>query len=110
MNYQIKTKEFMHQIQFIENLSKSDVQDAQWVCKYLAYASVKSLYENSHALLEGLKFGHVMSENLFLFRMRFVFGVTTKMRIAFGAKQYEIKKLVNLGHKNRILQIIALEI
>nr|MBA2628811.1 phage head closure protein [Rickettsiaceae bacterium] len=66
--------------------------------------------DNRFAFLEGIQFGNVITEEYFLFKIRFIKGVNNTMRISFHNQIFEIKKIIDEDSKARILTIIALKI
>jgi hypothetical protein len=63
-----------------------------------------------YMLIEGLNFGNLITEDYYLFKIRYMDGLTKALRISFRRKLYSIKRIINIGEKNRFLNIIALEI
>ncbi|HJD62444.1 MAG TPA: head-tail adaptor protein [Rickettsia endosymbiont of Degeeriella rufa] len=46
-----------------------------------------------------MSFGHVITEGYFLFKIRFIKNITTKMRIIFKEREFEIKRVINVEEK-----------
>lgn len=46
----------------------------------------------------------------FIFRMRFVKGITTKMRVIFDAKEYDIEAVINIDQRNRWTELQCMRI
>lgn len=53
--------------------------------------------------------GQIQDKKSLKFTIRFVIGVTAKMRILFGSRVFNIRSINNVNEKNEILQIIAEE-
>jgi SPP1 family predicted phage head-tail adaptor len=56
--------------------------------------------------LESLKLEHEISHRV---RIRYRSGVTSKMRIKFGARYLDIISPINLDEKNKVLEMICME-
>lgn len=103
-------KNFRHQIKFLENIILEPMEEDKWIEKFTAYAEIKPLCDSKFLALENINFGHVITEGYFLFKIRFVKNITTKMRISFKEREFEIKRIIDVEEKNKFLNIIALEI
>lgn len=104
------SKTLKHQIIFIENIALTEIEQDNWQRKFETFAEIKPITDNSFESLEGLNFGHIITQGFFLFKIRFIAGITNKMRILFKNRQFEIKRIINIGEQDRVIQIIALEI
>ena len=100
----------VHRVVFLENKTKSELEEQNWVPILEAFAEVKPMYDNKFGSIENFNFGHIVTEAFFMFKIRFTDKVNPKMRISFGARIFEIKRIINVAEKDKILQIIALEI
>lgn len=98
------------EILFLENKSISELDDDNWVEVIRTFADIKPLYDSKFGSLENFSFGHIVTENYFMFKIRYLPDLNTKMRISFNSRNFEIKRIINLHEKNEILQIIALEL
>lgn len=103
-------KNLRHQIELHENISQSEIEQGVWRKKLLVYAEIQAVSDNIIPMLENLNFNHIITEALFLFKLRFTESINVKMRIVFNKRTFEIKRIINFQEKNRWLQIIALEI
>lgn len=103
-------KNFQHQIKFLENIMGEGIEEDRWVEKFTVYAEIKPLCDNKFLALENISFGHIITEGYFLFNIRFIKDITTKMRILFKEREFEIKRIINVQEKSKFLNIIALEI
>ncbi|MFY9589575.1 phage head closure protein [Rickettsia endosymbiont of Halotydeus destructor] len=103
-------RNFQHQIKFLENFAANVIDKDRWEEKLTVYAEIKPLCDNKFIALENISFRHVITEGFFLFKIRFVKNITTKMRILFKERQFEIKRIININEKSKFLNIIALEI
>lgn len=103
-------KNLQYQIKFIENSTKTEIDKEVWLEKFILYAEISPLCDNRFEAIKGLNFGHIMTEEFFLFKMRYIKGITSKMRISFKARQFEIKRIINVAERNKFLNIIGLEI
>ena len=100
----------MHRITFMENTSKSELEEENWKPRFTAFAQVKPLYDNKFGSIEKFTFGHLVTEAYFMIKIRFTEKVNSKMRVLFEDRMFEIKRIINVGEKNRIMQLITLEI
>jgi SPP1 family predicted phage head-tail adaptor len=101
---------FEHRISFIVNTSSHEMEPENWKIEFTTYAEINAVSENRFAFIEKVNFGNVISESLFLFKIRFISGINTKMRILFNERQFEIKRIVNINEVNKLIKIVALEI
>ena len=106
----IISRHFKHQIIFLENLTLAEGTTEDWQQKFITYAEIKPICDTSFESLENLNFGHVITKGFFLFKIRFLRGITIKQRILFKERQFEIKRIINIGERDMILNIITLEI
>ncbi|BBJ31440.1 hypothetical protein RAS_05490 [Rickettsia asiatica] len=88
----IIVKNFQHQIKFLENIAEEGMEEDRWVEKLTSYAEIKPLCDSKFLALENISFGHIITEGYFLFRIRFIKNITTKMRILFKEREFEIKR------------------
>lgn len=110
MKPKLFSNKLLHEIIFKDNYAKSDLEEENWLEKYRCFAEIKPLYDNKSGSLEKFSFGHVVTENFYMFKMRFTSEINTKSRIYFKERIFEIKRIINVLEKNKIIQIIALEI
>jgi len=99
-----------HQIIFLENFAASDIEKENWQEKTMSFAEIKPLCDSKFESLENINFGHVMTEGFFIFKIRFIDGINSKMRILFKKRIFEIKRIIDVEEQGRILNIIGLEI
>ncbi len=99
-----------HKIICLENINQEELGGEVWREKYTTFAEIKPLYDNKVGSLENFSFGHVVTEGYFMFRIRALPGVTSKMRIKFHDRLFEIKRIIDIDERGRILKIIALEV
>lgn len=99
-----------HHITFLENRAESEIADPAWEEKASCFAEILPLSECNYSSIEGLTFGNFITEEYYLFRVRYIEGLSKKLRISFGQKLYSIKRIINIREKNRMLNIIAHEI
>jgi SPP1 family predicted phage head-tail adaptor len=99
-----------HNITFLENITESEIGEAVWQDKYNCFAEIIPLSECQYMNIEGLNFGNLITEEYYLFKIRYIEGLTKKMRISSRGRLYTIKRLVNLSGRDRMLNIIAHEI
>lgn len=106
----IIARNFQHHIKFLENFSRSDLEQEKWQEKFASYAEIKPLCDNRFIPIEHLSFGHIMTEGYYLFKIRFIKNVSTNMRILFKERYFEIKRIINILEQDKFLHIIGLEI
>lgn len=99
-----------HQIAFLENLATTEIEKERWQQATVTFAEIKPICDNKFEAIDGLSFGHIMTQGFFLFKIRFILGINNKMRILFKERQFEIKRIINIGEQNRFMQIIGLEL
>ncbi|MGI4775417.1 MAG: head-tail adaptor protein [Janthinobacterium lividum] len=99
-----------HEITFSKNLATNDIAPEVWQDTSKTFAEIIAISENKFESIEGLNFGHIITEGFFLFITRFIEGINIKMRIIFKARTFEIKRIINIKEQGRLLKIIAMEI
>ncbi len=100
----------VHKIAFLKNYSDNSTEDKIWEEVQTSFAEVKPICDNRFIFSEGLAFGNVVSEKYFLFKIRFTKDIDADMRISFKARNFEIKRIINQNERDKILNIIAIEI
>jgi len=106
----ISSNTLQHRIKILENFSISEIEKEIWQEKLTIYAEIQPLYANKFTSIEHLNFGHIMTEGWYLFKVRFVKDITTKMRMSFKERQFEIKRIINVSERSKFLNIIGQEI
>ena len=106
----MKVNTFFHKVTILENQAAHEIDPENWQKKCEIYAEIKPVYETNIGEIAGMNFGHVISGEYYLFTTRFVKGLSNKMRLQFGSKVYEIKRIINDKMRNKFLKIIALQI
>lgn len=104
------TKKLNHQIKFLENQNNNEIEANNWLETITTFAEITAVNDYSFKAIEHFNFGHVMTENYYIFRIRFDKRISNKMRISFNNRLFEIKRLINIKEKDQLLQIITLEI
>ena len=99
-----------HNINFLENVADSPSADPVWQEKYNCFAEIIPLSECKYMSLEGMNFGNLITEEYYLFKIRYMDGLSKALRISFLRQLYSIKRIINIGEKNRFLNIIGLKI
>jgi len=110
MPRQSLVSKLVHKIIFLENIAESELEEANWQEVHTSFAEVKPVCDNRFISLENIQFGNVITEGYFIFRSRFIKGIHAGMRIEFGARIFEIKRIIDEGERGRMLSIIGLEI
>lgn len=104
------SKKLKHQISFLENLSVDEFEPEKWHEKLITYAEIQPICDNSFSVFDNFNFGNLITEAFFIFRIRFIAGITTKMRILFKDRRFEIKRIINVEERDRMIKILALEL
>lgn len=110
MQYTGFTNILKHQIIFLESMSSDQLSEPNWAEKYATYAYITPLYDNKFGSIENFSFGHLVTEAYFMFKIRFTDKINIKMRIKFGDRIFDIKRIINDKENSIILKIIAFEI
>lgn len=98
-----------HSIIVFESVISNSLNHS-WKEKFKVFASVKEATPKHIKYLENINFGNIISETYFIFTIRFKEGLSKGMKISFNARDFLIKKIINLDQKNKVLEILALEI
>lgn len=109
-NSQNLAKKLNHQIKFLENQRRSEIEDENWLETITTFAEIIPLSDTSFKTIENFNFGHVMTESYYIFRIRYNQRINNNMRISYNKKNFEIKRIINVDEKNIAMQIIVLEI
>lgn len=104
------TSRFIHKIIFLNNVADSAIEEDRWEEWQSSFAEVQPLCDNRFISLEGMSFGNVITEGYFIFKIRFLAGLLPEMRISFKGRIFEIKRIINENERDKMLDIIALEI
>jgi SPP1 family predicted phage head-tail adaptor len=108
-----KTKLFSllkHKINILENRSVSQLDADEWKIKTQTFAEVKQIFDSKIGSVERFDFGHIITEGYIMFKIRYIPGITTKMRVVFKNRMFEIKRVIDPNESERVLKIIAIEI
>ena len=81
----------------------------EWQDYKTVYAEVNAIFDRRTSGTEVFASMQLMSVNYYMFAVRYASGVTKKMRIIYNKRIFNIKRVVNFGERNVILQIIAEE-
>lgn len=108
--YNSRIPNLRHRIQFLSNVKHGALDADNWQERLVTFASISHISEMQFNAIESFNFGHVMTESLVVFTIRFIDLVNNKMRIVFRDKTFEIKRIINPGEMCKFLNIIALEI
>jgi SPP1 family predicted phage head-tail adaptor len=100
----------VHNITFLENLAESISEDPDWREKYNCFAEIFPLTDCKYISIEGMSFGNLITEEYYLFKIRYIKGISKNFRISFRDKLYSIKRIINLKEKDKIINIVAHEI
>lgn len=110
MKRQSIISKFAHKISLLVNVSDSELDEAKWEEFAVCFAEVQPVCDNKFIFLEGMPFGDVITEAYFYFKTRYIKGITKNMRILFHGRNFEIKRIIDIQEKGRMLSIIALEV
>ncbi len=102
--------QMVHKIVFLKNIANSEIDPPKWEQVTESFAQVKPVCDNRLVLLEGMQFGNVITEEYFLFKIRFIKELNKTMRISFHNQIFEIKRIIDEDSKGRMLSIVALKI
>jgi len=109
-NRKILLPRLVHHISFLENTAESEVADPIWNEKFSCFAEVTPLSECNYMSIEGLNFGNFITEEYYLFRIRYMDGLNKTLQISFAGKLYSIKRIINIKQRSKLLNIITHEI
>ena len=106
----MKKIRFNKKIIIKKNIIQNELEKAVWEDVITCFANVENLLEMNLKNVEGLDYGHVISEELYLFTIRYSNLLQCGMRIIFEDQIYEIKRINDVAFKKRYNQIIAQKI
>lgn len=75
-----------------------------WETYLETWAMVKPMTGREYFLAQ-----QISSEVMFKFTIRYHDGITTKMRILYNNRTFNIKSVLNLNESDRVIDIMALE-
>ena len=99
-----------HRITILENTNQEELGGELWQEKYTTFAEIKPLYDSKVGSLENFDFGHVVIEGYFMFKIRALPNLNSKMRIGFKNRLFDIKRIIDTNERGRLLKIIASEV
>lgn len=99
-----------HYVTFLENTTQSRSADPVWEEKFKCFAEILPLNDCQYTVLEGLNFGNFITEEYYVFKIRYMRGVSKDLQISFNNKLYSIKRIINIRERNKILNIITQQI
>lgn len=105
-----RIRAFPYRVEFLQNSANTDIEKGEWNGVFYAYCAVVPLCQAGIKELEGINFGHVLTEELYLFRTQQNAEIKRFLRIHFQEEIYEIKRLVKDYDFSGLLNIIALRI
>ncbi len=79
--------------------------DAQWTDFATVWASIKPLRGRELFIAQ-----QVSAEVNIQIGFRFLKGVVPRMRILFGAREFDVKEVLNLEERNRELELLCKEL
>jgi head-tail adaptor len=95
-------------IEILQNIQNDDL-DESWVVKFVLFAYAHELLPSSISFFEKVDFGNLINQVYVAFTVRFNKNISKDQRIKFQGKSFLIKKIINVAHKNRIMEIIAMQ-
>jgi len=110
MKKQMMISKLVHKIIFLENKAKGAIEEEVWREVITSFAEIKPVCDGRVISLEGIDFGNMITEEYFVFKMRFIKGVNRQMRIGFRGRVFEIKRIIDEEERGRVLNIIGLEV
>jgi SPP1 family predicted phage head-tail adaptor len=110
MRKKIESSRLIHKVTFLENVANFETEELVWREKIHTFAEIKAVCDNKFLEMEGVSFGHLITEGYFTFTVRYIRGITADMRILFHGRNFDIKRIIDIEEKARVLSIIALEI
>jgi head-tail adaptor len=99
-----------HRIIILENTNQADLGQELWQERYSTFAQIKPIYDSKVGSLENFDFGHVVTEGYFMFKIRALPDLNSKMRISFKNRLFDIKRIIDIDERGRLFKIIASEI
>ncbi|MDF2964990.1 MAG: hypothetical protein K0Q51_378 [Rickettsiaceae bacterium] len=99
-----------HKITFLKKKIQDSFAEEIWQEKFETFAEILPLDERSYNYIENFNFGQLVTESLFIFRVRFTELPSSKLRIKYNNRLFEIKKITNVEERNLVLSILAVEI
>src|SRR4051812_22068561 len=110
MHKKIESSRLIHKVTFLENVANFETEELVWKEKIHTFAEIKAICDNKFLEMEGVSFGHLITEAYFNFTVRYIKGITVDMRILFHGRNFDIKRIIDIDEKRRMFRIIALEL
>lgn len=110
MHKKIENSKLIHKVTFLENVANFETEELVWKEKIHTFAEIKAICDNKFLEMEGVSFGHLITEAYFHFTIRYIRGINPDMRILFHGRNFDIKRIIDIEERGRVLSIIALEI
>ena len=83
--------------------------DHSWCDKCEIFANINAIADMKYAGIEIFNSMQLITNDPYLFIIRYIEGLNSQMRILYGDRLFNIKRIVNPYEKNHILKIIAQE-
>jgi head-tail adaptor len=96
-------------IEILQNVNANDL-DESWASSLMLFADVRELLPNNVSFFEGVDFGNLINQVYMLFTVRFNKNISKDQRIRFRQQSFLIKKIINVAQKDRIMEIIAMQV
>jgi SPP1 family predicted phage head-tail adaptor len=90
---------------FINEVNENGFETEVWQDYKTVWASVSNLSGKEY-----YQAAAVQVEKTVKFTIRYLYGISSDMRILFEGKQYNITSIDNIKYKNRFIEIKALEV
>lgn len=108
----MKAKAFLrYHITILEKSYDSILDDDNgWYSKYTTYASIKNINDYKLQYIDYKIFSDLLEANYYIFEVRFLRILNTKMRIKFDNRIFTIKKIIRDYKHRNFMKMITLEI
>lgn len=80
-----------------------------WVDVAKVWAEVQALNYNKLSVGEHFQFGQLLSLSAYQITIRYRKNMATNMRIIYDGRVFNIRRIINIEEKNRLLRLIAEE-
>ncbi len=100
--------ELRHRITFqklITILNENGFEIDTWKDYKMVWASISNLQGREYYAAAAIK-----AENTVKFKIRYIYGIDTTMRIMFREKSYNIISIDNIKYENKYIEIKAMEV
>lgn len=99
-----------HRVGFFRNIASEESEKEIWKEEFSSFVSINPLSAQGTEMPESLDFGSLSGARIYIFKSRFLKNISSGLRIVFKGRNFEIKRVINEGEKDKILKMLCAEV